>query len=392
MNTGRAWVTSKMSDTDKRGKTVMLGAGDSTRQGRWRGGMGITPHQRAKNKAAQEAADFNDNNDFRSPVRPCLISKKGGRVKSQTHIVPVTSPIKKNTTKRGRDSKSGQEEMLRHRRVARTIAGAPHQVWGMWRVAAPGGIGFDWGAYIYINVLCHGVVVTIHWEVGLRGAWQDKGPWVNEQLVLGTKDYTVCTSLYSSLGVVHDHTHTRTHSLPTSHRNINLLSLCRSMFLCLCLSLLLSVSLCVWMTHQHTHTHSRVTTHIHPHIHTRTHTRTHWYTHGGTLRHTYTHTPTYTHTHTHIHTHTYPLTHIHEQCVPTSIHINRTVVLHMRVVNVVVPHHTPVVGMWRATASGDCGVYTYTYVFCHSVVLGSQEGLSWEGYAKTKGRVWMNNL
>ena len=132
--------------------------------------MGITPHQRAKNKAAQEAADFNDNNDFRSPVRQCLISKKGGRVKRQAHIVPVTSPIKKNTTERGKDSKSGQEEMLRQRRGARTIAGAPHQVWGMWRAAAPGGIGFDCGAYIYINVLCHGVVVTIHWEEGLTGA------------------------------------------------------------------------------------------------------------------------------------------------------------------------------------------------------------------------------
>jgi len=68
VDAGRAWVASNMSGTDTQGKTAMLGAGDSTRRGRRGGAMGITTHQRAKNKAAQEAADFNDNNDFRCPV------------------------------------------------------------------------------------------------------------------------------------------------------------------------------------------------------------------------------------------------------------------------------------------------------------------------------------
>ena len=86
VDAGRAWVASNMSGTDKRGKTAMLGAGDSTRRGRRGGAMGITPYQRAKNKAAQEAADFNDDNDFRSPVRPSLIVKKGVRVKRQAHM------------------------------------------------------------------------------------------------------------------------------------------------------------------------------------------------------------------------------------------------------------------------------------------------------------------
>ena len=52
--------------------------------------------------------------------------------------------------------------MMRGRQEAPSIAGAPHQVLGMWRAAAPGGIDYDCGAYIYINVFCHGAVLRIH--------------------------------------------------------------------------------------------------------------------------------------------------------------------------------------------------------------------------------------
>jgi len=139
---------------------------------------------------------------------------------------------------------------------------------------------------------------------------------VNEQLVLGTKDYTVCTSLYSSLGVVHDHTHTRTHSLPTSHRNINLLSLCRSMFLCLCLSLLLSVSLCVCLNDTSTHPHTFTGNHTYTSTHTHTHTHTHPLVHArwNPQTHVHTHTHIYAHTHTHTHTHVPSHTHTRTVC------------------------------------------------------------------------------
>ena len=103
--------------------------------------MGITPHQRAKNKAAQEAADFNDNNDFRSPVRPCLISKKGGRLKRQAHTRPVTSPIKKNTTERGRDSKLGQEETFEVAKISAHYSGCAPSSMGN---VARGGTRRNW--------------------------------------------------------------------------------------------------------------------------------------------------------------------------------------------------------------------------------------------------------
>jgi len=41
---------------------------------------------------------------------------------------------------------------------------------GMWRAAAPGGIDYDCGAYIYIYVFCHGVVLAIQEGFVMRGA------------------------------------------------------------------------------------------------------------------------------------------------------------------------------------------------------------------------------
>ena len=41
---------------------------------------------------------------------------------------------------------------------------------GMGRAAAPGGIDYDCGAYIYIYVFCHGVVLAIQEGFVMRGA------------------------------------------------------------------------------------------------------------------------------------------------------------------------------------------------------------------------------
>jgi len=137
---------------------------------------------------------------------------------------------------------------------------------------------------------------------------------VNEQLVIGTKDYTTCTSLDRSLGVVHDRTHIHAHSLPASHRSIHVLTLCRSLFLSLCLSLLFSVSLCVCLNVTPTHTHTFTGKHTYTSTHTHTHARTHPHIHARCTPQTHVHTHTYiyahthTHTHTHIHTHTHPRT------------------------------------------------------------------------------------
>ena len=123
---------------------------------------------------------------------------------------------------------------------------------------------------------------------------------MNEQLVIGTKDYTTCTSLDRSLGVVHDRTHIHAHSLPASHRSIHVLTLCRSLFLSLCLSLLFSVSLCVCLNVTPTHTHTFTGKHTYTSTHTHTHARTHPHIHARctpqTQVHTYTHI--YAHTHT----------------------------------------------------------------------------------------------
>ena len=41
---------------------------------------------------------------------------------------------------------------------------------GMWRAAAPGGIEYDYGAYVYIYVFCHCVVLAIQEGFVMRGA------------------------------------------------------------------------------------------------------------------------------------------------------------------------------------------------------------------------------
>jgi len=112
-----------MSGTDKRAKTAMLGAGDSTRRGRRGAATGITPQQRDKDKAAQEAADFNNDNHFCSPVR---VGKKGARVKKQAHIVPVTSPIKKKTTNSAMSSRCKRGPVRSHNEGSREDAVHAH--------------------------------------------------------------------------------------------------------------------------------------------------------------------------------------------------------------------------------------------------------------------------
>ena len=84
-------------------------------------------------------------------------------------------------------------------------------------MVAPGAFDHGCVAYIKIHVFCHGVVLRIQEGFEISARRGDKGPCVNQQRVIGTKDYTECTSLCGSLAVVHARTHTHTHTLSLTH-------------------------------------------------------------------------------------------------------------------------------------------------------------------------------
>ena len=57
-----------------------------------------------------------------------------------------------------------------HMQVVNLVVLHHISVVGMGRAAAPGGIDYDCGAYIYIYVFCHGVVLAIQEGFVMKGA------------------------------------------------------------------------------------------------------------------------------------------------------------------------------------------------------------------------------